>query len=76
MELLPALANASGWAAAVSVLLFTIRALAKGDLVSGSEHRRAIKREEFWRDRALVGTELAEVGADAAEAAAEGNHVD
>jgi hypothetical protein len=68
MELLPALANAGGWAVAVGTLLFVIRALARGDLIAGSIHRATIRREQFWRDRALAGTSLAEAGADAAEA--------
>jgi hypothetical protein len=71
VELLPALANASGWAVAVFVLLFVIRALARGDLVPGPTHRHAIKRGDFWRDRALAGTSLAEAGADIVEAQAD-----
>lgn len=67
MDLLPALANASGWAVAVATLLFVIRAIARGDLVAGSVHRTTLRSEQFWRDRALVGTSLAEAGADAAE---------
>lgn len=71
MELLPALANASGWATAVATLLYVIRAIARGDLVPGSDHRRALRAEEFWRDRALAGTSLAEAATDVVEAQAD-----
>lgn len=70
MELLPALANASGWATAVFVLLFVIRAIARGDLVPGPTHQHAIKRGDFWRNHALRGTNLAEAAADVVEATA------
>jgi len=72
VELLPALANASGWAVAVATLLFVIRSLSHGDLVAGSVHRRALDDLAFWRDRALVGTSLAEAGADVAEQSTDG----
>lgn len=71
VEWVGSIANASGWAAAVSVLIFIIRAIAREDLVAGSTHRQTIKREEFWRDRALAGTDLAEAATDAAEKAAD-----
>lgn len=68
MELLPALANASGWAVAVFVLLFVIRALARGDLVPGPTHALAVKRGDFWRDKALDLLGLAAAATDVAEA--------
>lgn len=71
MELLPALANASGWATAVFVLLFVIRAIARSDLVPGEIYRRALKRGDFWRDRALAGTSLAAAATDVVEAQAD-----
>lgn len=67
MEVLPGLVNASGWAVAVTVLLTVIRAWLKDDLVSGAHYRRAIKRGDFWRDRALAGTSLARAATDVAE---------
>lgn len=67
MDFLPALANASGWAVAVATLLFVIRAWLRDDLVSGAHYRRALKRGDFWRDRALAGTSLARAATDVAE---------
>jgi hypothetical protein len=69
LELLSALANASGWAVAIFTLLLVLRAIAIGQLVPGPTHQQALKREEWWRDRALAGTSLAEKATDVAEAA-------
>ena len=71
MELLPALANASGWAVAVATFVLLFRAWTREDLVAGRLYRRAIKRGDFWRDRALSGTSLAEAATEVVESQAD-----
>ena len=64
---LPTLAEASGWVLAFSLAFAIIRAFWREDLVAGRTYRRAIGRGDFWRDRALAGTQLAEIATAVAE---------
>lgn len=67
MELIPALADASGWVVAFGLAFWLVRSLTREELVSGRTYRRAIGRGDFWRDRALADTQLAETATAVAE---------
>ena len=49
------------------LLIGALAAGARGMWVFGYIYQAALKERDFWRDRALAGTGLAEIAADVAE---------
>ena len=55
-----------------SLLVAALIAGARGWWVFGYLYQAALRERDFWRDRALAGTGLAEIAADVAEKQAPG----